>query len=258
MHLVALVGAGDQLAHTFRLFRDTQDRFHLHPVQANSMAELIRALKKLDFAGALIISEAAQREALRVAERSSLDAGELEAADTLTVTPAGVVADHTLGRAVAAMLREKRWDAKGAHAVIVGANLESRATARELTRLGVSSLTLLDDDRVSAEKALPRAAGVMTEARDSRDPLATTMLERADILIRATDTIKVPDTLLGPHLAIVDLLEAPHQNLLKRGIELGALTFTRNELMAHRFELSLGQVLGGPVGIEPFKTLFGA
>ena len=130
MHLVALVSDDADLNHALRSFRDSADRFHLHPVPTGNMADLLRALVRLDFAGALVLGHAAQGEVQRLAERSSLDAQELSAADTLPVTPAGIVADHTFGRAVGAMLLSRRWDAAGANAVILGVSPEAKAVAR--------------------------------------------------------------------------------------------------------------------------------
>lgn len=258
MHLVALVEGGPDLDRALRSFRDGAGRFHLHPVPAGSMVELLRSLARLDFAGALVLGQQAQAEAQALAERSSLDAQELGAADTLTVTPAGVMADHTYGRAVAGMLAGRRWDAAGAHAVILGASAEARALARELTRLGVASLALLAPDRVAAERALPAAAGTSVIARSSLDPLSAALLERADLLIRVDAGQKVDDAVLGPHLAVIDLAQGTGYDLRRRALELGALTFSRREVEAHRFELSLSQVLGGAVGVEPFRQLFQA
>lgn len=258
MHLVALVSDDADLNHALRSFRDSADRFHLHPVPTGNMADLLRALVRLDFAGALVLGHAAQGEVQRLAERSSLDAQELSAADTLTVTPAGIVADHTFGRAVGAMLLSRRWDAAGANAIILGVSPEAKAVARELVRLGVGSLTLLDDDRVTAERALPVAAGTNGAARSLSDPLAVTFLERADLLVRVSKTATVNDALLGPHLTVIDLARGAKQDLRRRAIELGALTFAREELEAYRFEHSLSQVLGGAVGVEPFRLLFQA
>lgn len=258
MHLVALVSDDADLNHALRAFRDSADRFHLHPVPPGSTSELMRALARLDFAGSVVLGETAQVEVQRLADRSSLDAQELGAADTLTVTPAGIVADHTFGRAVASMLTSRRWDASGAHAVILGASYKAKALARELARMGVASLTLLDDDRVAAERALPLAAGTTVMARASGSELAVTFLERADLVVRVDASAKVNDALLGPHLTVIDLAQGAKTDLRRRAIELGALTFARHEVEAHRFEHALSQVLGGAVDIEPFRTLFQA
>lgn len=258
MHLVALVSEDADLNHALRSFRDGADRFHLHPVEPGRMSDLLRALVRLDFAGAMVIGEGPQAEAQQLADRSSLDAQELGAADTLTVTPAGVMADHSLGRALGAMLAGRRLEAAGAHGVILGVSPEARAIARELARLGLASLSLLAEDRVAAEHALPQAAGTSVTARSSSDPVAKVFLERADLLVRADPDLRVSDDVLGPHLTVLDLTRGAPFDLRKRAIELGALTFARRDLEAYRFELALSQVLGGAVGLDSFRALFQA
>lgn len=256
MHLVALVTDDGELKHALRDFRDGAGRFHLHPVPTGGVAELLRGLSRLDFAGALILDEVAGAAVQPLAERSSLDAQELSSADTLTVTPAGIMADHTFGRAISALLQSRRWHAEGANAVVLGAGSGARAAARELARRGVASLTVLADDRVEAERTVPSAAGAAIMARASADPLATTLLERADLLVRTDPQLRVPEELLGPHLTIIDLSDNNVSTLRRRGMELGALTFNRRDVEAHRFELSLSQILGGSVGLDPIMALF--
>ncbi len=259
MHLVALVTDDGDLKHALRDFRDGAGRFHLHPVPTGGSAELLRGLIRLDFAGALVLDELAGAAVQALAERSSLDAQDLGSADTLTVTPAGVMADHTFGRAISALLESRRWHAEGANAVVLGTGSQARAAARELARRGVASLTVLADDRVEAERTVPTAAaGPVIMARASADPLATTLLERADLLVRTDPQARVPESLLGPHLTIIDLSDDGVSSLRRRGMELGALTFNRRDVEAHRFELSLSQILGGSIGLDPIMALFHA
>ncbi len=259
MHLVALVSDDADLQHAVRGFRDGAERFLLHPVPSGGMPELLRGMTRLDFAGALVFDEARQSEAQRSADRCSLDAQELEAADTLTVTPGGVMADLAFGRAVAAMLAGQRWDAAGADVVLLGAGTKAAAVAREAASLGAASIAILAADRVAAERALPRsAAGAEVLARASADPLGTALLERADLVVRVDEAVKVPDEVLGPHLTLVDLAPVVVSGLRKRAMALGALTFNRRDVEAYRLELGLSQILGGPVGVEPILALFHA
>lgn len=258
MHLVALVTDDGDLKHALRDFRDGAGRFHLHPVPTGGVPELLRGLVHLDFAGALILDEAAGAAVQPLAERSSLDAQDLGSADTLTVTPAGVMADHTFGRAISALLQSRRWHADGANAVVLGAGAQARSAARELARRGVATLTVLAEDRVEAERAAPAAAGPAIMARSSADPLATTLLERADLLVRTDPHAQVPEALLGPHLTIIDLSDDGVSHLRRRGMELGALTFNRRDVEAYRFEMSLSQILGGSIGLDPIMALFHA
>jgi len=256
MHLVALVTEDANLKHALRDFHDESGRFLLHPVPDGSLSDLMRALPRMDFAGALVLDDSRQAEAKALASRSSLDAEDLGVADTLTVTQAGIMADHTFGRALVTMLSERRWHADGAHAVVLGASPEARAVARELTRLGVASLSVLASDRVTAERARPSAAGAKFYARSFSDPLGRTLLERADLVVRLDPATSVDEELLGPHLTVIDLADGGVSELRSRALALGALTFNRRDVEAYRFELALSQILGGSVGLEPILTMF--
>ncbi|HLV11751.1 MAG TPA: hypothetical protein VKY42_04815 [Trueperaceae bacterium] len=258
MHLVACL-CDEDLAHAVRSFRDAAGRFHLHPVPPGPLAEVVLGLKRLDFAGAMVLDESRQAEAQRLADRSSLDAQELGAADTLTVTQAGVMADHCLGRALAALLAAHRWDGAGARVVVLGSGAAARSLAREALSMGASALTVLAADRVAAERVLPQgAAGTALLARAAADPVARTMLEQADLVIRLDPDAGLPPDVLGPHLTLVDLVPDVLSPLRRLAMGAGSLTFNRRDVEAYRLELGLSQVLGGPIGIEPIMTLFHA
>jgi shikimate 5-dehydrogenase len=258
VHLVACLCA-DDVAHAVRSFRDAAGRFHLHPVPPGPLAEVLIGLKRLDFAGAMVLDEARQTEAQRLADRSSLDAQELGAADTLTVTQAGVMADHCLGRALAGMLSSHRWDGAGARVVVLGEGVAARALAREALSMGAASLAVLAKDRVAAERVLPQgAAGVTLLARSAADPVRRAVFEQADLVLRVDPDVTVPAEVLGPHLTLVDLVPEVLSPLRRQAMSSGSLTFNRRDLEAYRLELGLSQVLGGPVGVEPLMTLFHA
>lgn len=259
MHLVAVISADADVRHALRTYRDGAGRFHLHPVAGGAIGDLFRSLKRLDFAGALVLDESAQAEALRGADRSSLDAQDVGGADTITVAPSGIIAEYNLGRAIAALLAGAHWDARAAHVVVLGAGPTSRAVARELSSLGAASVTVLANSPSEAERSLPRlAAGTRTAARSLHDPLVPAILEQADLVVRVEPDGNVPDALLGPHLTLLDLVPEAVSTLRQRAMNLGALTFNRRDLDAHRLDLGLSHVLGGPVGVEGLLDLFHA
>jgi shikimate 5-dehydrogenase len=256
MHLVAVVCSDPGLSHLLRSFRDDDARFHLHVVAPGRGSDWVDALRTLDFAGALVLDAAAQADAMRLADRSSLDAADVAAADTLTVTQAGLVAEYHLGRALSQALRGRLWDPRGAHAVILGGGTEARAVARELASVGIGHLTVLADTRPHAERAVPRlAASTEVIATVPHDPIATRLLERADLVIRIDARVTFPSALLGPHLTIVDLAAEGVSSLRQRAMGLGALTLNRRDIEAHRLHLALGHVLGGGVRVEPLMQL---
>jgi len=257
MHLIAVVSADADIRHALRGFRDGQGRFLLHAVPPGGVDDLYRALRRLDFAGALILDPRAQAEALRLAERSSLDAEEVGGADTATVTPGGVIAEYNLGRAAAALLEAARWDPRDADVVLLGGDQAARGVARELASQGAASVTMLAASPADAERALPSlAAGTDVLARAASDPLVPTLLERADLLVRLDTAVRVPANLLGPHLTLLDLVSEPVSSLRRRAMSVGALTFNRRDLDAYLIELGLSHILGAPVGVEPLLELF--
>ena len=125
--------------------------------------------------------------------------------------------------------------------------------------MGASALTVLAADRVAAERVLPNgAAGAALLARAAADPVARTMLEQADLVIRLDPDAGLPPDVLGPHLTLVDLVPDVLSPLRRLAMGAGSLTFNRRDVEAYRLELGLSQVLGGPIGIEPIMTLFHA
>jgi hypothetical protein len=256
MHLVAAVSSDPDLAHQLREFRDGAQRFLIHPVPAGPLLAILDAMRALDFAGALLLDPRLQREAARTVERVSLEVRELGAADAVVLTPAGVVADLHLGRAVGAALRHRLWNARGARAVVLGADLTARAVARELGTLGVAHLAVLASERPDAERVVAHlAATTDVAARADNDPAALPLLERADLVVRTAAGRDLPAHVLGPHLALVDAMPGSLTAWRRRGLEVGALTIGRRDIEAHRLHLALGAILGPGVALEPFMAL---
>jgi len=256
MHLVAAVCSDPDLAHRLRRYRDVGQRFLVHPVAPGPWPSFADALRSLDFAGALLLDPRVQAEAARAVERASLDVRELGAADALVLTPAGVVADLHLGRAVGAALRHRLWDGRGARVVVLGSDLSARAVARELGTLGVAHLTVLAHERPEAERVLARlAASADVVARAGNDPAALTFLERADLIVRTDPGADLPAHVYGPHLALVDATPGSLTGWRRRGLEVGAMTIGLRDIEAHRLHLALGSILGPGVALEPLMAL---
>lgn len=256
MHLVAAVGGDPDLAHLLRGFRDLDQRFLVHPVAPTAVGALLEGLRTLEFAGALLLAPATQREAARAVERASLDVRELGAADTLILTPAGAVADVHLGRAIGSVLRQRLWDPRGARAVVVGSDVAARAAARELASLGVAHLTSLAADRPEADRVVAGiAASAEVAAHALGEAAAATLLERADLIVRGADAPEPSPHVLGPHLALVDLTPAPVTPWRRAGLAVGALTVGARDVEAHRLHLALTSILGPGVALEPLLAL---
>lgn len=257
MHLIALLCQDDQLSRALGNFYDDSSRVLLHPVPyVHDLERVLASLEPLDFAGALILSSNLQERTFHLATRTSLDAQEAAAADSIMVTPGSLVAEYNLGRAVGMALASIAWDARGAKAVVLGSGSMGRAVARELASLGVQHLSVLGSNRPMAEHTASQLAittNVVARAHD--DPLAFKLLDGADLLVRIDPTTHIPTRHLGPHLTVVDLAPQAMSPLRQRAMGLGALTLGSRDIQAHQVALSLNHILGTQFSAGDFLAL---
>lgn len=257
MHLIALLCQDQPLGQALSAYRNPTYDFYLHPVPyQNDLQRIVLALEPLDFAGMLVLEPTWQRQVFEFATRSSLDAQEVGAADTLTVMPGGLIAEYNLGRAVGTTLQSAGWHSREASAVVLGTGPLVRAVSRELSSLGVKRLAVLAKNRPLAEQA---AAGIAAStefiAKAEGDPLAQGLIERADLLVRVDPSMHVDPLLLGPHLSVVDLSPDVLSPLRQQALGLGALGLGLREIQAHQLALSLGHILGGRLEARHFTEL---
>jgi shikimate 5-dehydrogenase len=256
MHLVALISQDPELVRQLERYRDPLGRFHLHPLLEYGAAEILPALGTLEFAGALILDHDAQEEAAGKLSRRSLDAQEAGAVDTVSVSPGGLIGEYNFGRAVGALLNSAAWNGREASAVILGSGRQAMGVARELSSIGVTRLAILAGSRPEAERAVPRlAASTSIIARSVTDPVAERCLLETDLLVRIDPAASVPLEILGPHLTLLDLGAEPVSRLRQQALNVGALSFNRQDFQAHFLALALGHILGGGVTVEPFLSL---
>ena len=257
MHLVATLTSDAQLQRNLWRFRDPLGRFHLHPIRENSAAQMLKALAAVEFAGALVVDPEQQLEVPALLQRSSMEVQDSGAADTITVTPAGLIGEYNFGRAVGMMLKSAQWDARDARATILGAGPQVKAISRELSSLGVAELAVLASNRPEAEQSVPvLAASTRVMTRMFSDPLAERHLQDSDLIVRLDPRMNVPGHVLGPHLTLVDLASTGVSAMRSQALSVGALSFNRVDYDAHFIALALSQVLGGAIDAEPFLTLF--
>ena len=257
MHLVALLCRDRTLCNALSRFRDEALDFYLHPVSDTAdLPRVLGSLAPLDFAGALVLEPELQRPAFHAAVKHSLDAQEVEAADALTSTPSGLIAEYNLGRAVGAALQAADWHSAGASVVVLGSGVRARAVSRELSSLGATKLAVLAANRPVAERTTPRLAATTEIVHKAEgDPLAVRLIEGADLIVRVDANMRVPKALLGPHLTIVDLSPEPMSTLRQSAVSLGALTLGLRDVQAQGLALSLSHILGGRLGAERFSEL---
>lgn len=246
MHVVALLSQDMLLSQALSDFRDEALHVYLHPIPpGRDLVRVLESLEPIDFVGALILDELSQTKAYQTAQRSSLDAQQVEAADTVTVTAGGLIAEYNFGRAIGSALRHAEWDPRGASAVVLGANINARAVCRELSSLGLKQLTVLANNRPLAEQtAAGLAASTEIFASAQNDPLAQSMIENADLLVRVDPKLSFISDWLGPHLTVVDLAPQTMSSLRQQALEAGALAIGLRDVQAHQIALALNHILG--------------
>ena len=236
----------------------SSDAYHLHPISnQRDVASALRSLDTLEFAGALVLDETLGTQAFAQVERSSLEARTLGTVDTVTVTPAGLVGEYNLGRAVGSALHANHWDVRGARVVVLGADTAGAAAARELASLGAEHVSLLAEDRPSAEAAL-RALAIrgQSEARALSEPLSAALISQADVLVRTDARLSLELSLLGPHLSVIDLSSTPLSPLRKTALDVGAKSLGLRDIQAYQTSLALSHILGRSLETSTFLTLF--
>lgn len=253
MQLVALISPDQALRQALAQFRKPALGVLLHPVTPTEFSAVAGSLAPLDFRGALVLDESFHEAAFRVAQRSSLMAQETGAADALTVSYGGLIAEYTLGRAVVMALQNKGWDARGANVVVAGTGPLARAVSREVSSLGAAHLTLLAADSPTAERTLGAlAASTECTARSYRDPLIPSYLMRADLLVRVDPTFEVATAQVGPHLSVVDFAAEPLSRLRQQAAGVGATAIGRRDVQAYQLALGLENILGSRVSAGDF------
>ncbi len=258
MHIVAVLCQDSRLGQALSSFRDENLNIYMHPIpETSDLADVCNALKPLDVTGALIFDESSQTKAFQLARRSSLDAQEVGAVDTLSTTANGLIGEYNLGRAITWVLDNYDWHAPEAEAVILGTNLSIRAISRELASLGLKRLSILSTSRPSAEKIITKvAANTKIVAKAYNDPSSLSLLEQADLLIKLDNTpIPIPEELLGPHLGVIDLSSEVMSPLRQQASNVGALTLSLRDVQAHQIALSLNHILGGRLDPATFLDL---
>lgn len=253
MHLVALISPDLTLRQALAQFRKPSLGVLLHPVTPTEFSAVAGSLAPLDFRGALVLDEAFHEAAFRVAQRSSLMAQETGAADALTVSYGGLIAEYTLGRAVVAALQNKGWDARGARVIVAGSGAPARAVCREVSSLGAAHITLLAQDSPTAERTLGTlAASTECAARSYRDPLIPSYFMRADLLVRVDPAFEIATAQVAPHLSVVDFAAEPLSRLRQQASSVGATALGRRDVQAYQLALGLENILGSRVSAGDF------
>jgi shikimate 5-dehydrogenase len=255
MRFVALFCQHAELRDSLVSLEDADFKFFPVP-QNKPLKAVLDSLGVLEFAGALVLHEAQQHASFLHMQRSSLDAQEAGGVDTISITPAGLFGDYSLGHAIGSLLKANEYNAREAKAVVLGSSSEAVAVARELSSLGVSQLALIASTRPEAEKTLPSvAASTVAVARAVAEPTVPGLIENADIVVRVNPDLQLPENLLGPHLTIIDFSPQPISSLRQQAMRVGAKTLALRDVQSHQLALALSRLLGKPFKPDLFLSV---
>ena len=227
--------------------------------QAVIKESALNGLEPLGFSGAMIFGADLQAQAFKSLSRHSLSAQRVQAVDSLIVTPIGLMGDFTMGRSIARILEDRKWPARNARVVIVGADARAQSTASVLASMGIKHLCVVANEQPAAEKAL-QAVAISTQksATTPGQVIASNSLERADLLIRFDDSIKIDNSYLGPHLNLIDCSETAFSTLRQNADKAGAQTLSYKDVQAYSISTMLELILARDVSAEFFLNILHA
>jgi shikimate dehydrogenase len=219
------------------------------PVRPDALAEALRGLAALGFAGANVTMPH-KTEAADLVDLRSEEAEILRSVNTVVVTPDGLEGHNTDAPGFDRFLREDlAFDPAGRSVLLYGAGGAARACAVALARAGAARIAV-------AVRDVARATDVARLADDVADRLEVLAFEEApaespDLVVNATPVGRAGEALplppLGPGMLVVDLLYRPAVTPLQETARAaGAIATNGLGLLLHQaglaFERWTGQV----------------
>lgn len=227
------------------------------PVQPGEVAPAIRGLAALGFVGANVTMPHKEAAADAVDRRTD-DAERLRAANTVHVTPEGVVGANTDAPGFTRFLeRDVGFDAAGATALMFGAGGAARACALALARAGAARLQVVLRDPARADGLRRALEGCETRvtALAFDDASSTT----PDIIVNATplgmhgESLPLPP--IGAGVLAVDLLYQPSSTPLQTTVRAGGgVAFGGLGLLLHQAALAFELWTGQPAPMEAMSA----
>jgi len=212
------------------------------PVAPGRLVAGIEGLAALGFAGANVTMPH-KTEAASLVDELSDDARRLQAVNTISVTPDGLVGDNTDTPGFARFLRDEvAFDPAGRQVLLYGAGGAARACALALARAGAAEI-------VVAVREPARAIALVQALEDLPVKVhpASSMAEAtevvAQLVVNATPVgahgEELPEPVMGPGTVVVDLLYHVASTPLRvHAREAGSSAFGGLGLLLHQAALS--------------------
>jgi shikimate dehydrogenase len=212
------------------------------PVAPGRLVAGIEGLAALGFAGANITMPH-KTEAASLVDELSDDARRLQAVNTISVTPDGLVGDNTDTSGFARFLRDEvAFDPAGRQVLLYGAGGAARACALAVARAGAAEIVVAVREPARAI-ALVQALEDLPVKVHTASSMAEATQVVAQLVVNATPVgahgEELPEPAMGPGTVVVDLLYHVASTPLRvHAREAGASAFGGLGLLLHQAALS--------------------
>jgi shikimate dehydrogenase len=212
------------------------------PVAPGRLVAGIEGLAALGFAGANVTMPH-KTEAASLVDELSDDARRLQAVNTISVTPDGLVGDNTDTSGFARFLRDEvAFDPAGRQVLLYGAGGAARACALAVARAGAAEIVVAVREPARAI-ALVQALEDLPVNVHTASSMAEATEVVAELVVNATPVgahgEELPEPVMGPGTVVVDLLYHVASTPLRvHAREAGASSFGGLGLLLHQAALS--------------------
>jgi shikimate dehydrogenase len=234
------------------------------PVYPDHVAEAVRGLRALGFAGANVTVPHKQA-VLAHLDDVSRAAQVIGAVNTIVVRDGSLYGDNTDASGFITSLREVGFDPAGTYCVLLGAGGSARAIAHSLADAGALQVCIYNRTFSRARDLCRDMAKFYTDVRFEPASLGdlTTIGDDTDLVVNATSLGMWPDTEASPwprdvtlpgHLTVCDLVYNPQETLfLVQARAVGAETVNGLGMLVHQGAAAFEMWTGRPAPVETMR-----
>jgi shikimate dehydrogenase len=234
------------------------------PVYPDHVAEAVRGLRALGFAGANVTVPHKQAVLAQLDEVSRA-AQVIGAVNTIVVREESLYGDNTDAAGFIASLRETGFDPAGTYCVLLGAGGAARAVAHALADAGALQVGIYNRSIGRAQALCRDLAKFHSNVRFEPASLSdvSAIGEDTDLVVNATSLGMWPDTDASPwpgelaipgHLTVCDLVYNPQETLfLTQARAAGAETVYGLGMLVYQGAAALEMWTGRPAPVETMR-----
>lgn len=234
------------------------------PVYPDHVAEAVRGLRALGFAGANVTVPHKQA-VLAHLDDVSRAAQVIGAVNTIVVRDGSLYGDNTDASGFITSLREVDFDPAGTYCALLGAGGAARAVAHGLADAGALQVCVYNRTFSRARDLCRDMAKFYSDVRFEPAPLGelTAIGDETDLVVNATSLGMWPDTETSPwpgevpvpgHLTVCDVVYTPQDTLfLTQARAVGAETVNGLGMLVHQGAAAFEMWTGRPAPVETMR-----